>query len=403
MGRGSYKIKDVGLFDHLFDDITEEYKEDNAKQKAEDIHVNRGDIYQLGDHFLMCGDSTTSDISILLNGAVPDLVFADPPYGMKKQNRGVLNDNMNNDDLIDFNKKWMQIAFEHLKDQGGFYVWGTDRSLMNIFADIIRPIEKGEKGHLLNLITWDKYDNAQGKNSKTLKRYPIGDEKCLFFVKGFSSRTSSMNASVNNSYKGYAPIKEYLNEERKKAGLTVKQIENKTTKHAQHYFRNNYWAFPRYEHYKTMQEMTNRKYFTRSYNELRKEYEEIKEKHNNTTMYFNNTHENMTQVWNFKMARFTDYKSSKRNELHATPKPINLCIRALRSSLRTGEIVLDPFGGSGSTLIAAQRCGRKCYMMELQEKYVSVIIRRFEEETGIKAKLVRSETVSDRGVGGLNL
>ena len=87
MGRGSYKIKDVGLFDHLFDDITEEYEEDNTKQEAEDIHVNRGDIYQLGDHFLMCGDSTTSDISILLNGAVPDMVFADPPYGMKKQNK----------------------------------------------------------------------------------------------------------------------------------------------------------------------------------------------------------------------------------------------------------------------------------------------------------------------------
>ncbi len=74
-----------------------------------------------------------------------------------------------------------------------------------------------------------------------------------------------------------------------------------------------------------------------------------------------------------------------KNELHPTMKPIRLIGRLIANSSRKGECVLDTFGGSGSTLIAAEQLGRKCYMMELDPKYVDVIVDRWETFTGEKA------------------
>ena len=70
------------------------------------------------------------------------------------------------------------------------------------------------------------------------------------------------------------------------------------------------------------------------------------------------------------------------DKIHATPKPIELCTRAIPSSSRQGENVLDIFGGSGSTLIACEQLGRNCYTIELDPKYVDVIINRWETLTG---------------------
>ena len=69
----------------------------------------------------------------------------------------------------------------------------------------------------------------------------------------------------------------------------------------------------------------------------------------------------------------------------ATPKPLALCARGINSSSREGEIVLDLFGGSGSTMIACEQLGRKCRMMELDPHYCTVIIARWEKLTGQKA------------------
>ena len=77
-----------------------------------------------------------------------------------------------------------------------------------------------------------------------------------------------------------------------------------------------------------------------------------------------------------------------RNEDHATAKPLELCARAIRHASKPAEVILDIFGGSGSTLIAAEQTGRSCYMMELDPKYVDVIVKRWETLTGQKAELV---------------
>ena len=84
----------------------QEIVEDEVPDVPEEPKAKLGDIYQLGSHFLMCGDSTKEeDVAKLMNGVKADMVFTDPPYGMKKENDGVANDNLNYDDLLEFNKK----------------------------------------------------------------------------------------------------------------------------------------------------------------------------------------------------------------------------------------------------------------------------------------------------------
>ena len=82
-------------------------------------------------------------------------------------------------------------------------------------------------------------------------------------------------------------------------------------------------------------------------------------------------------------------KDNPNEYVHPTQKPVALSARAIRSSTDFENIVLDLFGGSGSTLIACEQLGRKCYMAELDPRYVDVIIDRWETFTGEKAKLIR--------------
>jgi DNA modification methylase len=88
---------------------------------------------------------------------------------------------------------------------------------------------------------------------------------------------------------------------------------------------------------------------------------------------------NATDVWSVK-------KVNPRSMIHLTEKPVELAARAMEYSSRPGENVLDLFGGSGSTLIAAEQTGRKAYLMELDQLYCDVIVQRFEAFTGQKAR-----------------
>jgi DNA modification methylase len=94
---------------------------------------------------------------------------------------------------------------------------------------------------------------------------------------------------------------------------------------------------------------------------------------------------NATDVWSVK-------KVNPQNMVHLTEKPVELAVRAIQHSSLPGEHVLDLFGGSGSTLIAAEQTGRKAFLMELDPPYCDVIVTRFEQFTGKKAE--RIPTVS---------
>ena len=75
---------------------------------------------------------------------------------MKKENEGVMNDNLNFNDLLQFNHDWISLQFSFLKDNGSFYCWGIDEPLMDIYSNILKPYIKTQKATFRNLITWDK-------------------------------------------------------------------------------------------------------------------------------------------------------------------------------------------------------------------------------------------------------
>ena len=89
-----------------------------------------------------------------------------------------------------------------------------------------------------------------------------------------------------------------------------------------------------------------------------------------------------------KQSDVWDIDRPKKSEEHPTMKPIELVARAITNSSKAGSVALDLFGGSGTTLIAAEQTGRTCHMMELDPKYCDVIVKRWEEFTGEKAVLV---------------
>lgn len=86
-----------------------------------------------------------------------------------------------------------------------------------------------------------------------------------------------------------------------------------------------------------------------------------------------------------------------KDDLHPTQKPVRLCAKFVRNSSRKGERVLDPFGGSGSTLMACEQLGRPCYMMELDPRYCDAVIERWERFTGRKARKERGDAVQEQG------
>ena len=138
-----------------------------------------------------------------------------------------------------------------------------------------------------------------------------------------------------------------------------------------HYFTKSQWSLPTKDNYNKLQK------FGIEYSAFKKEYDEIKKEYYSTRAYFDNTHELMTEVWQFDRAI-----SKERIGNHATPKPIDLCVRAVKSSCPENGIVNDAFLGSGSTLIACEKSNRICYGQELSPEYVDVIVQRFVEYTG---------------------
>lgn len=349
--------------------------EDEAPEVDEECAptTKPGDIWQLGAHRLMCGDSTNAaDVAALMGGRQADLVFTDPPYGMRKESQGVLNDNLNHDDLLAFNRRWIPLTFDVLKATGSWYCWGTDEPLMDIYSDILKPMQRRNEITFRNLITWDKGD-AQGQKSETHRMYPIADEKCLFVMCG----VQGSNTNSDHYYEGWEPIRAYLEKEWRKISPKNDWDNYLGNQMGKHYFTKSQWLFPTEEQYRKLQALG------AECGAFKREYEEIKREYYATRAYFNNTHDNMNSVWHFKRTTAAERVYTGG---HATPKPIALCGRAIKSSSRPGEIVLDVFGGSGSTLIACEQLGRVCCMMELSPRYCDVIVKRWETLTGKKAR-----------------
>lgn len=387
-------MTEFGFLDIDFNE-DQEGKEDNfdvdaAVDEITEPITQEGDVWRLGRHRLICGDSTDKETVLkLLNGAKADMVFTDPPYGMKKEKDGVLNDNLNYDDLLEFNKQWIPLSFDALKENGSWYCWGIDEPLMDIYAFILKPMIKENKITFRNLITWKKEnDNPtmlfNGACSSDNRSF-YTNEKAIFVMCG----VQGFNNNKDHYDETFEPVRSYLEGEAKRAGLTSKLLTEITgVQMYGHWFTKSQFAIIPEIHYKKLQAYYNGKAFDMDYDKLQTLFNAEKAAVMAKRVYFDGNACQCIDVW------CHDVTSQEERQLtggHATPKPIALCSRAIKSSSRESEIVLDVFGGSGSTLIACEQLNRVCYMCELDPKYCDVIIKRWETLTGKKAEKTKGE------------
>jgi DNA modification methylase len=377
----------LGELDFMIENLEPEViaQEDNFETGEVDqikTDIVKGDLFEFRKggktlHKLMCGDSTSVDaVAKLMNGEKADMAHNDPPYGMKKEKDGVLNDNLNYNDLLDFNREWIPLQFAHLKDNGSFYCWGIDEPLMDIYSDILKPYIAEQKATFRNLITWDK-GHGQGQNSENTRSYAIADEKCLFAMMG----VQGFNNNADNYFEKWETIRIYLEQEIKKLNESDIKIATalgyKDGRTVNHWWSKSQWNFPTKENYEALRNYSKTKnidILKKEYDELKKEYEELKKEYYKTRAYFNNTHDNFNNVW-----KFDRHLRQGDEGGHATPKPIPLCERVIKSSCSENGLVIDFFLGSGSTMVASHQLKRKCYGMELDPKYCQVICDRMKK------------------------
>ena len=262
------------LTDLLGADADGEAKEDDfdlsaALEKA--AFVQRGDVWTIGRHKLMCGDATSAeDVSALMGDTKANLILTDPPYGVSfKSSSGltIQNDSMKNEEFYTFLLSSFQRMAEHLEKGGSAYVFHADTEGLNFRKAFI------DAGfHLAGCCIWVKDSLVLGRSDYQWQHEPV--------LYGFMQ---------NGKHKWYSDRKQ-------------------------------------------------------------------------------------TTIWHFD--------KPKRNANHPTSKPLDLLGYPIGNSTQENGVVIDTFGGSGSTLMACEQMNRICYMMELDEKYASVILRRYVEDTG---------------------
>ena len=350
--------------------------EDDVPEAPQEPITKLGDVWILGEHRVMCGDSTSKEaVEILMDGEKATLIHADPPYGMGKEIDGVLNDNIYKDKLDVFQLQWWKAFRPYAEDNASAYIWGNAPDLWRLWYR--GGLESFERLTLRNEIVWDK-KHGEGMNSDKHRMFPTATERCLFFMIG----EQGFNNNADNYWVGFEPIRKYLKSQRDLIGWNNKIVAGFFGFHprmADHWFSKSQWSFPQEDQYKRLQKECKNEAFSKDYEVLKQEHEVLKQEFYSTRAYFNNTHDNMTEVWEFERVQ------GEERHGHATPKPVEMMERVMKSSAPENAIVVEPFLGSGSTLIAAEKTNRKCYGMELDPKYCDVIVKRWEDFTGKKA------------------
>ena len=353
---------------------------DKAEELRQKWNVNAGELWQLGDHRLLCGDSTKAeDVARLMAGAKAVLIHADPPYGMGKEKDGVENDNLYAEKLDSFQMAWWQSFRTHVADNGSAYIWGNAPDLWRLWYR--GGLKDSERLTMRNEIVWQK-PGAFGITSDEMRGFPTQTERCIFFMLG----EQSFNNNADNYWDGWEPVRSVLDADCKKMGWGPNDIKRICgVGMYSHWFTKSQWTFIPEEHYRKLQAAAREHdAFKREHDELKREHDELKRDFYATRAYFDNAHDNMTDVWEFPRV------SGEERHGHATPKPVAMICRAIKSSTPPGAIVAEPFLGSGTTLISAEQLGRKCYGMEISPAYCAVILQRWADATGGTPCLVKA-------------
>lgn len=285
---------DINLTGFDFDEVDEMLKDisgskeddfdiDSAYEEIEEPITKLGDIWILGNHRLMCGDSTIQEnIKKLMNNRKSDMVFTDPPYLMNFEG------NVHADGSKSFNARYGKIKNDNMNREDG------DKFILKMF--------------------------------EIIKKYNKGAYYVCFYRLGLDYIFRALD-KLNNRYKA----------------LIIWNKGNHT--------------------------LSNSDYMSK--------YEPIIYGWFQSHLFYGNR--SNFDIW--------DIERTKKNELHPTMKPVDLVVEAIKNSSKVEDIILDLFGGSGTTLIAAEQMNRICYMMELEPKYCDVIVKRWENLTNREAIL----------------
>ena len=348
---------------------------DDVPEAPEEPVTKPGDVWLLGKHRVMCGDSTAiTDVEKLMAGSKAALMHADPPYGMGKASDGVANDNLYNDDLDSFQMEWWATFRPFLLDNASAYIWGNAPELWRLWYKA--GLGSSEKLELRNQIVWDK-KAIPGMASAGLTQYPVASEHCLFFQIG---NQFLGNVNADDFPKTWEPLRSYLADEAKAAGVGSPEIKSLCgVQMYGHWFTRSQFTLIPEKHYVTLQAIYTGR-FIRPWRQLKTEWDKVKggptSEIQGARSYFDNAHDVMRDVWEFSRV------TGEERHGHATPKPVAMMERVMLSSLPKGGLCVEPFGGSGSTLMGAERTGRICYAMELNPAYCDVIVKRWEDYTG---------------------
>jgi len=330
--------------------------------------VKTGDLWAIGKHRLLCGDSTKAeDVERVMGGEKAMLIHADPPYGMGKEKDGVQNDNLYAEKLDAFQMEWWQALRPNAEDNASAYVWGNAEDLWRLWYR--GGLKDSERLTFRNEITWDKRETG-GNPTMLVNGVPLESrrmyqptERCIFFMLG----EQGFNNNADNYWDGWDSVVNYLRQEKEKTGWDIakfKRLAGHSETSGCHWFDKSQWTFPAKEVYESWQKAA------RDHDAFKRDYDDLKRDFYATRAYFDNTHDNMTDVWSFPRVTREDRYG------HATPKPVAMIQRCIKSSTPDGAIVAEPFLGSGTTMVAAQNLGRKCYGLEISPAYCAVVLER---------------------------
>lgn len=303
-------------------DVIEEddYNAAEAYDSIKEPITQEGDIWILGNHRLLCGDSTRqSDAECLLGGDLADMCFTDPPYnvayeGGTKDKLTIKNDSMSDVQFDDFLGQVYDVIYNALRPGAPVYVCHAD-SYGHLFrANFV------QSGLLLKeVLVWVKNAMVLGRQDYQWKHEPI--------LYGWKPGAS------HSWYGG-----------RKQTTVIDENIPLEIVKDGDEFILN----------------------FSSDQGDVIVRVPDFEVE--------GSSGDELDTIWRFN--------KPLRNGEHPTMKPIELCARGIRNSSKQGDIVFEPFGGSGSTLIAAEQLDRRCYCIELDPKYCDVIVNRYIQFKG---------------------
>ena len=302
-----YDLEQTGFNDEELDALLAEavteglVDEDQVPPEPEEATSVLGDVWLLGNHRVMCGDSTSIDsVDKLTELNQVDMIFTDPPYGMSygggrargstpkgatvKAHGMIINDDLQGNELINLVKEAIKISYASAKKGAAYYICFTWRT----YREFELALNETNL-NVANCIVWNKKSIGLGNSN-------------------------------------YRPQHEFI-----------------------FYVKGDQWLGDK----------------------------------------------SQSDIWSLSRGATVDYK-------HPTQKPVELIEIALNNSAKQGDIILDVFGGSGSTLIACEKTNRKARLMELDPKYVDVIVQRWQDFTGKKATHEKTNKTFDEMKNGSN-